>query len=105
MAAKLARAFPGPSSTMAPGWMFSRADCSASVNTTGCTGCLVQYPGTSGRIDDLRPIVERAHQQDALVAVAAESEAAAAEGVSKLDVKYELLESFTDDHDLQAALR
>ncbi len=38
-----------------------------------------------------------------LVCVAAESEAAAAEGVSKLNVKYELLESFTDDHDLAAA--
>ncbi len=38
-----------------------------------------------------------------LVAVAAETEAAAAEGVSKLDVKYELLEPFVADHDLEAA--
>ncbi|MCP4783661.1 MAG: xanthine dehydrogenase family protein molybdopterin-binding subunit [Fuerstiella sp.] len=38
-----------------------------------------------------------------LVAVAGETEAIAAEGVSKLKVKYELLESFVDDHDLQAA--
>lgn len=38
-----------------------------------------------------------------LVAVAAETEAAAAEGVSELNVKYELLESFVNDHDLQAA--
>ena len=38
-----------------------------------------------------------------LVAVAAESEAAAAEGVSKLNVKYEMLEPFVADHDLEAA--
>ncbi len=38
-----------------------------------------------------------------LVAVAAETEAIAAEGLSKLKVKYELLESFVADHDLQAA--
>ena len=38
-----------------------------------------------------------------LVAVAAESEAAAAEGVSKLNVKYELLDAFVADDDLQAA--
>lgn len=39
-----------------------------------------------------------------LVAVAAESEAAAAEGVSKLKVEYEVLEPFVADHDLAAAL-
>lgn len=38
-----------------------------------------------------------------LVAVAAESDAAALEGVSKLKAQYELLESFTADHDLAAA--
>ena len=38
-----------------------------------------------------------------LVAVAAESEAAAAEGVAKLKVEYELLEPFTADDDLEAA--
>lgn len=38
-----------------------------------------------------------------LVAVAAETDAAAAEGVSKLNVKYEMLEPFVDDHDLEAA--
>ncbi|MEZ6062528.1 MAG: xanthine dehydrogenase family protein molybdopterin-binding subunit [Planctomycetaceae bacterium] len=38
-----------------------------------------------------------------LVAVAAESEAAAAEGVAKLRVKYEMLDVFTSDSDLQAA--
>lgn len=38
-----------------------------------------------------------------LVAVAAETEAAAAEGVSKLSVSYEMLESFVADDDLDAA--
>jgi glycine dehydrogenase len=35
-------------------------------------GCLVQYPGTSGRIDELRPIVDKAHAKGALVVVAAD---------------------------------
>lgn len=47
--------------------------------------------------------VEIQAQGTLLVAVAAESEAAAAEGVAKLNVKYEMLESFVADHDLQAA--
>lgn len=38
-----------------------------------------------------------------LVAVAAENEAAAAEGVSKVKVQYKLLDAFTADHDLQSA--
>ena len=38
-----------------------------------------------------------------LVAVAAESEAAAAEGVSKLKVQYELMDVFVDDQNLAAA--
>lgn len=38
-----------------------------------------------------------------IAAVAAETELAAAEGVAKIKVQYDLLESFTDDHDLQAA--
>ncbi|MCH2203674.1 MAG: molybdopterin-dependent oxidoreductase, partial [Fuerstiella sp.] len=38
-----------------------------------------------------------------LAAVAAETEAAAAEGVSKLKVRYEMLETFVADHDLEAA--
>lgn len=38
-----------------------------------------------------------------LVAVAAETEAAAAEGVAKLKVKYELLDTFVADDDLEAA--
>jgi glycine dehydrogenase len=35
-------------------------------------GVLVQYPGSSGRLRDLRPVVERAHARGALVAVAAD---------------------------------
>jgi xanthine dehydrogenase YagR molybdenum-binding subunit len=38
-----------------------------------------------------------------LVAVAAETESAAAEGVSKLKVQYEMLDTFVADHDLAAA--
>lgn len=38
-----------------------------------------------------------------LVAVAGETEAAAAEGVSKLKVEYEILDTFVADHDLKAA--
>ena len=36
----------------------------------GVFGCLVQYPGTSGRIDPLAPVVEKAHAAGALVGVA-----------------------------------
>ncbi len=38
----------------------------------GVFGVLVQYPGSSGRLVDLRPVVERAHAAGALVAVAAD---------------------------------
>ena len=38
-----------------------------------------------------------------LVAVAAETEAAAAEGVAQLKVDYEVLEPFVADHDLDLA--
>ncbi|MCB0993852.1 MAG: glycine dehydrogenase (aminomethyl-transferring), partial [Acidimicrobiales bacterium] len=38
----------------------------------GCFGVLVQYPGASGRVRDLAPIVERVHEAGALVAVAAD---------------------------------
>ena len=42
-------------------------------------------------------------QGELLVVVAAESEGAAAEGVSKIKVDYEVLDSFTNDEDLEAA--
>ena len=38
----------------------------------GCYGVLVQYPGSSGRVVDLAPLVAAAHEQGALVAVAAD---------------------------------
>jgi glycine dehydrogenase len=38
----------------------------------GCFGVLVQYPGSSGRLTDLRGTVERAHARGALVCVAAD---------------------------------
>ena len=48
------------------------------------------------------PVEVRA-QGTLLAAVAAETEAAAAEGVSKLDVKYEVLEAFVEDDNLEGA--
>ncbi|HEY5171154.1 MAG TPA: aminomethyl-transferring glycine dehydrogenase [Acidimicrobiia bacterium] len=38
----------------------------------GCFGVLVQYPGSSGRLHDLTPAIERAHARGALVCVAAD---------------------------------
>ncbi len=38
----------------------------------GCFGVLLQYPGSSGRLRDLRPAIERFHAQGALVCVAAD---------------------------------
>ena len=42
------------------------------VDLDGVYGLLVQYPGTTGAIPDLRSIIERAHASDTLVAVAAD---------------------------------
>ncbi|HEX5569337.1 MAG TPA: aminomethyl-transferring glycine dehydrogenase, partial [Streptomyces sp.] len=38
----------------------------------GVFGVLLQYPGTSGAVRDLRPVIERAHELDAVVTVAAD---------------------------------
>jgi glycine cleavage system P protein (glycine dehydrogenase) len=38
----------------------------------GCFGVLVQYPGSSGRLRDARPVIARAHANGALVCVAAD---------------------------------
>jgi glycine dehydrogenase len=38
----------------------------------GVFGVLLQYPGASGRVRDLRPVIERAHELGAVVAVAAD---------------------------------
>jgi len=35
-----------------------------------CFGILAQYPGASGRIRDLQPLADRAHEHDAMLAVA-----------------------------------
>ncbi len=38
----------------------------------GCFGVLVQYPGSSGRLRDLTPVIDAAHAHGALVCVAAD---------------------------------
>jgi glycine cleavage system P protein (glycine dehydrogenase) len=38
----------------------------------GCFGVFVQYPGSSGRLRDLAPVIERAHTNGALVCVSAD---------------------------------
>ena len=48
------------------------ADPETMGDVDGCFGVLVQYPGSSGRLRDLAPIVERAHGRGALVCVAAD---------------------------------
>ncbi|MFO0819101.1 MAG: xanthine dehydrogenase family protein molybdopterin-binding subunit [Pirellulales bacterium] len=53
--------------------------------------------------DHAQPGKEIEWQGELLVAVAAESEGAAAEGVAKLKVQYELLDVFVNDADLEAA--
>ena len=44
----------------------------ASADLDGAFGLLVQYPGTTGAVGDLRGVVERAHSAGALVAAAAD---------------------------------
>ncbi|MDX1659445.1 MAG: aminomethyl-transferring glycine dehydrogenase [Nitriliruptorales bacterium] len=44
----------------------------ASADLDGAYGVLVQYPGSSGEVRDLGPIVERCHASGALVAVSAD---------------------------------
>ncbi len=44
----------------------------ATADLDGVFGVFVQYPGTTGRIVDLEPIIERAHEAGALVVVAAD---------------------------------
>ncbi len=47
-------------------------DLDAADLGVGCFGVLVQYPGSSGRLRDLAPVVQRAHAGGALVVVAAD---------------------------------
>ncbi|MYV50977.1 aminomethyl-transferring glycine dehydrogenase [Streptomyces sp. SID3212] len=44
----------------------------ADVAERGVFGVLLQYPGASGAVRDIRPVVERAHELGALVTVAAD---------------------------------
>ena len=48
------------------------ADLSAGLPDGEFFGVLVQYPGASGAVPDLRPLVAQAHGRDALVTVAAD---------------------------------
>ncbi|MFC5177066.1 aminomethyl-transferring glycine dehydrogenase [Nocardioides taihuensis] len=48
------------------------ADLDAGLPEGPLCGVLVQYPGTSGRVRDPRPLAEAAHARDALVVVAAD---------------------------------
>ncbi|HYU39177.1 MAG TPA: aminomethyl-transferring glycine dehydrogenase [Acidimicrobiia bacterium] len=44
----------------------------ADIPTDGVFGALLQYPGSSGTVRDLRAVIEQLHTQDALVAVASD---------------------------------
>jgi glycine dehydrogenase len=48
------------------------ADPYADNVISGCFGVFVQYPGSSGRLRDLRPLIERAHANGALVCAGAD---------------------------------
>ncbi len=48
------------------------ADPHHELAVTGCFGMLLQYPGSSGRVRDLREVIERAHASGTRVAVAAD---------------------------------
>jgi glycine dehydrogenase len=48
------------------------ADLAGGLPAGDCFGVLVQYPGASGAVRDLTPLVEEAHGRGALVAVAAD---------------------------------
>jgi glycine dehydrogenase len=48
------------------------ADLGAGLPEGPLCGVLVQYPGASGRVLDPRPVIEAAHQRDALAVVAAD---------------------------------
>ncbi|MGK7296656.1 MAG: aminomethyl-transferring glycine dehydrogenase [Candidatus Wenzhouxiangella sp. M2_3B_020] len=47
-------------------------DLEAAAREGGYFGVLAQYPGASGRVSDLSPVIEAAHEGDAMVAVAAD---------------------------------
>ena len=72
-----------------------------SIDTTGAE----KVPGVVHVhvFDHAKPGSEIEWQGELLVAVAAESEGAAVEGLSKLKIQYEKLDVFVDDSDLAAA--
>ncbi len=45
-------------------------DAFGAAQDTDCFGLLLQYPGSSGEVRDIRPIIERAHADQAIVSVA-----------------------------------
>ncbi len=47
-------------------------DPKTELANTECFGVLLQYPGTCGNIEDLSPIIDVAHEQKAIVSVAAD---------------------------------
>ncbi len=48
------------------------ADLAGGLPDGECFGALLSYPGATGAVRDLRPLIETAHQRGALVAVAAD---------------------------------
>jgi xanthine dehydrogenase YagR molybdenum-binding subunit len=79
-------------------------DTSAAENVPGVVHVKILPPAEIKKDDagmDVFPEIK--FQGELLVAVAAETEAAAAEGVSKLQVEYEELDVFVNDEDLAAA--
>jgi glycine dehydrogenase len=47
-------------------------DAGAGIAEAGVFGALLQYPGSSGAVRDLRPVIEQLHAQGALVGVASD---------------------------------
>lgn len=79
-------------------------DTSAAEKVPGVVHVLILPPAEIKKDDDgNEEYPEVQYQGELLVAVAAESEAAAAEGVSNVEVDYELLDVFVNAEDLQAA--
>ena len=75
-----------------------RVDTSATMKVPGVVHVhLMRAPKEGGEVPEIH------WQGDLIAAVAAESEGAAAEGVSKLKVEYEVLDVFTNAEDIEAA--
>jgi xanthine dehydrogenase YagR molybdenum-binding subunit len=84
--------------------LVKKIDTSAAEKVPGVVHVMILPPAQTKKDDAGNDVVpEVQFQGELLVAVAAESEAAAAEGVSKLNVEYEVLDVFVQDEDLAAA--